>query len=147
MPGKYNPEKPVPKVKFLEPPSHPSVAKFRTTFELNGVEFVTSTPIRNLPAKTDYHCLKPSTNIKKHPAKKVPKSSTYSPRIRKILNNILTKPQPTPVKPQCFKKEVRKLIPFKRRLCAHSGSPGGRAPRTPGEAPESSSHSNRGAHH
>ena len=101
---------PTPKVKFLEPSPRQSTLKFRPTFLINGVDYVASTPIRNLPAKTVYHCLKPSFDIKKHPAKKTPKVSTHSPRIRKILKNILTKPQPTPVKPTRFKKKVLKSI-------------------------------------
>lgn len=111
MPGKYNPEKPAPKVKFLEPSSRPSVDKFRATFNLGGVEFVTSTPVRNLPAKTSYHSLKPSAIINKHP-KKIRKGSAHSPRIRRILRNILTKPQPPPVKSERFKKEVYHQISF-----------------------------------
>lgn len=117
MPGKYNPEKPVPKVKFLEPSSRPSTSKFRPTFHLNSEELVASTPIRNLPAKTDYHCLKPSIDINKHPTKKTPKCPIHSPRIRKILNNILTKPQPTPIKPTRFKKEVFHQVSFED-ICA-----------------------------
>lgn len=111
MLGKYNPEKPAPKVKFLEPSSRPGIDKFRTTFNLGGVEFVTSTPVRNLPAKTGYHSLKPSAIIDKHP-KKVRQASAHSPRIRKILRNILTKPQPPPVKGERFKKEVYNQIPL-----------------------------------
>lgn len=103
---KYNPEKPAPKVKFLEPSSRQSASKFRPTFLLNGVDYVASTPIRNLPAKTEYHCLKPSSDVKKYPSKKALKTSIPSPRIRRILNNILAKPQPHPVRPRRFKKEA-----------------------------------------
>lgn len=114
MPGRYNPEKPALKVKFLETSPRPSTTTFRATFELNGVEFVTSTPFRNLPAKTDYHQLKPSTQIQKDPAKKVRKS----PAIRRILNNILTKSKPAPVTPHRFKKQARKSISY-NDICAH----------------------------
>ena len=112
MVGKYNPEKPTPKVKILEPTPHRCASNFRHTFLIDGVEYVTTTPIRNLPAKTDYHCLKPSCNIKKHPIKKALKASTHSPRIRKVLKTILTKPQPTPIQPTRFKKEVPNIISF-----------------------------------
>lgn len=113
MPGKYNPEKPASKVKFLETSSRPSATKFRAIFELDGVEFASATPVRNFPAKTNYHQLKPSAQIQKHPAKKVRKSS----RVRKILDNILTKPQPTPVTPHRFKKEARNSISY-NDICA-----------------------------
>lgn len=111
MVGKYNPEKPTPKVKILEPSPH-QCTKFRPTFLVDDVEYVASTPIRNLPAKTDYHCLKPSCNIQKHPAKKVLKPSTHSSRIQKVLKTILTKPQPTPIQPTRFKEVRSKTISF-----------------------------------
>lgn len=113
MTGKYNPEKPTNKVKILEPSPHKSNPNFRPTFLIDGVEYVATTPIRNLPAKTDYHCLKPSCNIKKHPIKKALKASTHSPHIRKVLKTILTKPQPTPIRPTRFKKEVPNTISSK----------------------------------
>ena len=100
-------------MKILEPSPH-QCTKFRPTFLVDGVEYVATTPIRNLLAKTDYHCLKPFCNIKKHPIKKALKASyTHSLRIRKVLKTILTKPQPTPIQPTRFKKEVPNTISFK----------------------------------
>ena len=104
--GRYNPAKGQPLVKVLDPVIVKD-DRWRQHFkDCEGQVYSTCTPVRKLRNKTSYHVLKPTGGIRKAPrnVRKVPGSFKKLPASsQKVLQDILVKPRPEPIKPRRFK--------------------------------------------